>query len=299
MMRYLWAFLTVIGLVALGLTHLGRFAPIGDALAVVRPHVLALSLPVIIGLWLSGQRVTMWLVIVVVSVSGWSTWRDQAGHWDGEAPADFTLYQKNLLWNGATPEAILADIQSVSPDIITLQEVSATNAVILNGLAESHPYHRRCTTAGNGGIAILSRFPIEPTTDDCTGGDGLILARIALPDARIIWLGAVHLNWPYPYDQARQLPGIVETLGRLEGDIVIAGDFNMVPWGSAVRQIARAARGQRVGGYATTFPGFGMFAPLPIDQIMVPQGARAWVDVRPRLGSDHYGLVSSFSLPRR
>lgn len=298
-MRYLWAFLAGVGLIGLGLTHMGRWAPIGDAVAVLRPHVLVLSLPVIIGLWLSGQRATMWAVVLAVGLSGFSTWRDFRGAWDGTAPDDYTLYQKNLLWNAASPELMLADIRSASPDIVTLQEVSGANQPILDGLVESHPHRLFCQTLGNGGIAILSRFPFEPSTLSCTSGNGMILARVVLPGARLIWVAAIHLNWPYPFDQARQLPRIVESLGMLEGEIVIGGDFNMVPWGSAVRQITQAARGERVGGYGTTYPGFGALAPLAIDHVIVPRGARGWVDVRPRLGSDHMGLLLSFSLPAR
>ncbi len=296
-MRTLWVILAALGLMALALTHLGRWVPLGDAAAVIRPHVLVLSAPVIVGLWLARLRPTMWLVVAAVSASGVSTWRDLSGRWDVDARSDFVLYQKNLLWNVVSIDAVAQDILQSGADIVTLQEVSALNEELLQILAETHPHHRTCLSAGNGGIAILSRFPMEASPIDCTSGEGLILARVALPDKRLVWVGAVHLNWPYPFDQARQLPSVVAGLSSLDGDVIVAGDFNMVPWGSSVRQIAEAARGERVGGYYSTFPGFGPFAPLAIDHVIIPDRARGWVDVRPRYGSDHHGLLAEFSLP--
>jgi len=77
--------------------------------------------------------------------------------------------------------------------------------------------------------------------------------------------------------------------------MLIAGDFNMVPWGSSVRSIAKAAESERIGGYVTTFPAFGGLAPLAIDHVLIPKGGQGQIETRPLLGSDHLGLVARFS----
>lgn len=295
-MRYLWAFLAFVGLMGLGLTHLGRWAPLGDAMAVVRPHIIALGVPVALGLMLASQRRLGAIVALALITSATATFFD----WRGVAlrgSGTLTLYQKNLLWNGATGADLLADIRATQPDFITLQEVSRENVAVFDALAAAYPYQRRCVSQGNGGIAILSRYPLGAPGAGCDVGDGIVVARVALPDGRSFWLGAVHLNWPYPFDQARQVPGIIAGLGELDGPIVISGDFNMVPWGSAVRRIAAAADTARLGGYGLTFPSFGPLAPLAIDHVLIPLAAKGEIDRRPRFGSDHFGLLARFTLP--
>lgn len=299
-MRALWLVLAILGVAALALTHLGRWVPLGDALAVIRPQVIVLSIPVILGLTLSWQarvgRAVAAVVLISVTLTGLD-WLGGASRLGAEAVgSELTLYQKNLLWNGTDRAALLADIQAADPDLITLQEVSRQNALIVDGLKATHPYRLLCVSRGNGGIAILSRYPLITTGQSCSLGEGIVLARVDMPERDPIWVGSVHLNWPFPYDQARQVPGIIEGLLGLEGSVILGGDFNMVPWGSAVRRIGDAARSDRIGGYASTYPGFGMLAPLAIDHVLIPQGATGAIEIRPRLGSDHHGLLARFSL---
>ncbi|WP_165352785.1 endonuclease/exonuclease/phosphatase family protein [Loktanella sp. IMCC34160] len=297
-MRALWGLLAVIGLVVLALTHLGAAVPLGDALAVLRPHVILLGVPVVLGLLLARLGRVALVALAAVSASAWFTYSD----WHGTADrltgtGALSIYQKNLLWNGTDRDALLQDIRTSDADFVTLQEVSRENAAIVDGLADLYPHRQICQSAGNGGIAILSRHPLQDGQDGCRAGEGIILARADLPNGDSLWIGSVHLNWPFPYDQARQVPGVIRGLAALDEPVLIGGDFNMVPWGSAVRQIARAARADRVGGYGSTFPGFGWFAPLAIDHVLVPDGTAARAEVRPRFGSDHLGVLVRLDLP--
>lgn len=295
-LRALWAFLTALGLLALGLTHIGWFAPIGDALAVLRPHVIVLSLPVILGLFL----LRLWRLAIVtglcVVVSAFLGWRDWAGVASDTADG-LVIYQKNLLWNGQDRENLALDIRESEADIVTLQEVSRQNQIVLEMLATDFPFKVACQSAGNGGIAILSRWPLGEAPGGCQAGEGMILAEVRPPDGSRFYVASVHLNWPFPYDQARQVERAIETLAQLEGPVVIGGDFNMVPWGSSVQRIAKAAGAERLGGYYSTYPGFGILAPLPIDHVLVPQDGTGRISLRPRFGSDHHGLLAHVVLP--
>ncbi len=299
--RAVLTFVAICGVIVLTLSLLGRWVPMGDALAVVRVHVLVLAVPVLVALVMAGGAVRAGVIAVpvlaVLAVTVWQ-YRGPAPRMPAEPSGRVvTLYQKNLLWNGADPAAILADILASDADIVTLQETSERNAVVADGLAAAYPHRLTCSTSGNGGIALYARWPLRQPGERCAFANGLVVAEATLPDGSRLWIGSVHLNWPWPYRQARQMPGIVERLASLDGPVVIAGDFNMVPWGSSVRRVARAAGVRRLGQYWTTFPQFGRAMPLPIDQVLIPQGAAGRLEVRPLLGSDHLGLLARFALP--
>lgn len=299
--RAVLTFVAICGVIVLILSLLGRWVPMGDALAVVRVHVLVLSVPVLVALAVSGggrrAAVIAIPVLAVVAVTLWH-YRGPAPQMAADVPGPvLTLYQKNLLWNGADPAAILADILASDADIVTLQETSSRNAVLADGLAAAYAHRLTCSTSGNGGIALYARWPLRQPGERCAFANGLVVAEATLPDGSHLWIGSVHLNWPWPYRQARQMPGIVDRLASLEGPVLIAGDFNMVPWGSSVRRVAGAARARRLGHYWTTFPQFGRAMPLPIDQVLIPEGAAGRLEIRPLLGSDHLGLLARVTLP--
>ena len=293
-MRNLIRLLAYLGLFVLAFTHVGAWIPLGDSLAIGRPIVLVAGIAIAFLLVAVDARKLALVSLAAVMVSGALTWRDFAGSAPREV-GQYTLYQKNLLWNGTTPEEILADIRLVSPDFITLQETSQDNAIILEGLEGSHPHRLACASQGNGGIAVLSRFPLEISERGCQTGSGIVIAEAQFPNGDSLWVGSVHLNWPFPYNQNTQVRSVLAGLSQIDGDVILGGDFNMVPWGSSVRRVAREAGAVRVGGYGSTFPGFGTYAPLIIDHVMVPKGTGATAALRPLLGSDHHGLELIFS----
>ena len=292
-MRSVLKFITFIGVALLAFTHLGTWIPLSDSLSLGRPLVLASGFVIVIVLLFFGLKRWAAGVLVAVIASGVVTWGDFTGG-AARGTGPLTLYQKNMLWNGATPESILADILSTDADFVTLQETSSINQLVLDGLEDRFPHRLACASQGNGGIALLSRYPLTPSGAGCSLGSGIVIAQAEVPEIGQIWVGSVHLNWPYPFTQASQVPKILHGLESLDGPIVIAGDFNMIPWGSSVRRIAETAGAVRVGGYLSSFPGFGAHLPFAIDHTLIPRGWQGAVDIRPLAGSDHYGLLLSF-----
>ena len=79
-------------------------------------------------------------------------------------------------------------------------------------------------------------------------------------------------------------------MAPLEGArTVIGGDFNMVASGQAISWVEDATLTQRVGPLVRTFDLYGY--PLGIDHILATGGGDN-LTVRPRFGSDHYGIVA-------
>ncbi len=286
--------IAVLILVGIGFSHLGTLIAFADSLAVVRPLLLIAGYAVVFALLFMRTRLFAAFVLVGVVASSIDTiWALHGGQ--GQA-GSLSLYQKNMLWNGTDRQSLLDDILRADADFVTLQETSNDNMSVLNGLESVYPHRLACTTAGNGGIAIYSKYPLTQPDPKCEFGDGVVVAQAELPDGAAVWVASVHLNWPFPYTQANQVPAITKGLAALEGPILVGGDFNMVPWGGSVRLIEEAARAERLGGYLTTFPKFGWKLILPIDHILIPETGEGFVEVRPLHGSDHFGLLARFSI---
>lgn len=292
-MKFAVWFLALLGLTALFASHLGVVHPAADSLAVARPWIFACAVPVIVALLFVAKRWVVGGVVVVVVLSMVLTWMDHRGGARGPA-GSVVLYQKNMLWNGGRRAELVGDILASGADIVTLQEVSGQNLAALASLAARYPYQQICAHAGTVRVAILSPHPFEISADNCGGNEGMALVQITLEDGRAVWVGAVHLRWPFPYSQSRHIPAITARLEALEGPVVVAGDFNMPAWGSSVRRIARAANAVRIGQYLTSFPQFGALVPLPIDHVMLPKGATGRLEMRPLFGSDHLGMLVHF-----
>ena len=261
--------------------YLGRFAGIGDALAVVRLPLAVLFALVVI--WADWPAALRWpLAAVALVILGQVLWL----RFQDAAPGPVTLYQKNLLFRNPTPQAVVDDILARAPDIVTLQEVSDSNRVILEDLAPTYPAQMFCDYASVGGIAVLSRWPATGQ-QVCLPGQGLTALQVMGPQGPV-WVASVHLHWPWPFGQAPQARALMAELAALDGPVILAGDFNMVPWGWSVRGLINAAGGQRVTGLQPTLWKRGI--PLPIDHVAAPGGGS--FEVLPRLGSDHNGILA-------
>lgn len=280
-MQRLVIFVAVILGAMLVVGHLGRFAGFGDALAVVRlPLAVAFALVVIWAGWPAAVRWPLAAVaLVILAQVLWLRFQDGP-------PGPVTLYQKNLLFRNPTPQAVVDDILARAPDIVTLQEVSDSNRVILQDLSQAYPAQVFCDYASVGGVAVLSRWPATGQ-QLCLPGQGLTALQVMGPKGPV-WVASVHLHWPWPFGQAPQARALMAELAALEDPVILAGDFNMVPWGWSVRGLIRAAGAQRVSGLQPTFLKRGI--PLPIDHVAAPGGGS--FEVLPKLGSDHNGILA-------
>ena len=276
-------------------SHLGFWAPIGDSLAVFRLHLetmATLGAAVLFSFRKQRAGTTLTVAVLVSCLSA------AGSTYTGLQPspsAHHSLYQKNLLLSGKTPEAIADDILATSADLVALQELSPRNHAALTWLFEAYQNDEICPGRKNRGVAILSDWEIVEGSVQCFPDLDLVLAQVVSDDGKI-WFGSVHLRWPYPRGQHSQAKKIEKVLVGLKGRVIIAGDFNMVPQGSSVRRIERAIGAKVSGRIQTTFPHFGPLVPLPIDHVLLPVGTRASVETRPLLGSDHFGLLARFSL---
>lgn len=276
--------------ILLGLT--GRVFPPGDSVAVIRPLAAVLLVPTAIALWALNCRYT---ALVCLTVSAIAATSFSAGFFRAEASCSgqcLTLYQKNL-HSKAWPRYPLADdIVLSSAQVVTLQEVSDHNRRYMAKLFEHYPFSLSCKFRPRQEVAILTSLPTVSGSEICLPGGGLAGVQVILPGGRPVWIVSLHLEWPFPYSQFQQSKLVSDRIGKLDGPVIVSGDFNMVPWGGSVREIREAAGNELLGKTRNSFKFGSWLLPLPIDTILVPKGTTGSVETRPFMGSDHLGLLA-------
>lgn len=277
----------------------GALHPAGDSLAVFRGVLSVAALAFAAALAALGFRQAAMLGAAVPALALASLAPDRIG-WPGAeaAPPGLVLYQKNLWVGLADPALLVADIRASGADVVTLQEVHARNLPVIEALADAFPTQVVCPRSRVGGVAVLARWPAVAGSAVCAEGRGLVAVTLDAPGGEVT-VASVHLHWPWPHGQPRQVECLEPVIAALPGPVVIGGDFNMVRWSSALRRIGAAARAAPVGRTRVTFPlGPGGLAGLSIDHVLAPGGAGD-ARLRPLLGSDHRGIVARVPLTPR
>lgn len=279
-------------LVLLG-SYLGALHPLGDSLAVFRVWIAGGVagvglLALILRVWATGC-----LAIFLAGVAAWTTLVPELPTTIAyPLPPEIIVYTKNLGAGRADWAALGQDIEDSAADVILLQEVTTETLASLAELLPNHPHLHVCNFSGWSAMAVASRWPLsEP---GCTVHRSLAYAVVDAPSGPI-WVASIHQVWPYPHEQAALLPDILEAVEAAPARQIIAGDFNMVPWGNSVRQIMDAGGTELISGINTTIEVRGVG--LPIDHVL----SDGWgiARRRPRFGSDHYGMHSLITWDRR
>lgn len=289
----------------------GRLHPAFDSLAHVRVHlsvlVILMALP---GLFLRGWRAigagTILLALAAIASAVVPLGGGEARAAEDGAPtgARYRLLQLNLRYDNATPGKVLSLIGEVQPDVITVEEVAERWKPWLALTSGEYPYRIVCPApAPIGGVAILSRRPFAHSKPArCYDRGSLAVARVRF-GGRSVDVAALHLGWPWPFDQPRQIQNIGGALAALQAPAILAGDFNATPWSAAVAHVAEAGRMRILRGIGSTWllkplPDLlRRHAGLPIDNLLVKGPLVAETTRKlPPVGSDHLPVLLEFDL---
>ncbi|NHF74145.1 endonuclease/exonuclease/phosphatase family protein [Paracoccus xiamenensis] len=280
-MRLFFQLLAVLTLIPLAASYAGRFHPLGDSLAVFRP---AMALAMLVLAFAFRRWWRLGVLALGLAAIGPILWMMRPGL--SVDPA-ITVYQKNLLFNRGEATALIEDFRASGAEVILLQELSERNLPIAEAMRDSHRYQILCPAHSVGRVAILSVYPLSD--EYCAENAGFTSARVQHP-AGAFTAVALHLHWPYPFGQEAQVNRAMADLAGMARPMILGGDFNMVPWAGAPGRIARATDTRIAGPIRPTL--FVKAYPLPIDHVLVPAGTDAVLERRPRLGSDHYGVLA-------
>ncbi|MBS9718590.1 endonuclease/exonuclease/phosphatase family protein [Pseudohalocynthiibacter aestuariivivens] len=299
MLRFLGVALCLSPVLPLVLGLTGGLHPIGDSFAVFRWHFAvltglgALILFTMSWKWLKGVA-AVWFGVAIFFGTGvlWAGLEHRVSE-----EAKYSLYQKNLSFRLADKQAVVSDILQHNPDFVTLQEVNEANTEVLSALAGQYQSQLTCGFLWVGAVSVASRWPMVEGSERCIERLGAVAIQVITADGPL-WLVSVHLHWPYPHTQARQIERLRPFLNGLDGRVVVGGDFNMVPWSYAMHSLLDLTETERAGAVSYTYSLFNGFLELPIDHVLVPatEGQETRTQLRPLLGSDHMGILARFKL---
>ncbi len=279
-------------LVLFAASFAGALHPIGDSLSVFR-YLIAFGVMTGAILAVRGWRRSLGVVVLTLAVFIEPLAASLSPLFVGPR-GTYSLYQKNMFYQNDDHDGLIRDIDTLAPDFVTLQEVAGANMPVYRHLVATFETAALCSRSGRASLAVMSQFPSTGKPPICSDQAGFLAVQVETPDGPV-WLAAIHLRWPWPKEQAQNVEAIVPILAELDGPIIMAGDFNAVPWSYAMIRLARASRTERVGPILRTLVGISPFLRIPIDHVLVP-GGQGTLQTRPELGSDHLGLLATFNL---
>ncbi|MBB6012348.1 endonuclease/exonuclease/phosphatase (EEP) superfamily protein YafD [Aquamicrobium lusatiense] len=221
-------------------------------------------------------------------------------------PADSAVYRLleiNLRYNNPTPEKVLSLIGRIQPDVVTLTEVGSMWEEKLALLKQAYPQQLICPRIRQPfSVAILSRRPLDESREArCAARLSLAVAPVDFGGTTID-VGAIHLGWPWPRPQARQIFRLEPHLAGLGDDAIVAGDLNAAPWSAAAASVAKAGGLMLIPSPGPTWihrllPKALLFAGLPIDNVFAKGSVIVHSSERLEdIGSDHVPLLVEFSI---
>jgi endonuclease/exonuclease/phosphatase (EEP) superfamily protein YafD len=311
MLRELRGAITALALVVCGVllaVSVDFGLPGQSLLQSLRFHIAAVLLALMLLLFLGGawRRGLLFLLAFALSAGQGAAivYRQQETRISAEAVGSkplFRLLSFNLLATNENGEKIAEFIASSGADIVLLME-AAPIGPHLGKLLATYPYQSGCTDGPEcGGVMLLSRTPLEAVTVTSLSQvwrDRLITAATTIDGQRISVVGA-HVVKPYFDEFAdEEVYRLGETIGRLTGPLVLAGDFNAAAWSNSVDRLAWQAKLAPGPAYPATWP--VRLGPLgvPIDNVFT--GAPLVIEqieaLDDGMGSNHRGLMAEIGL---
>lgn len=218
--------------------------------------------------------------------------------------ADLSLISFNALGENPRGDEIADFLIDAAPDVAVILEAPALHHH-LEPMWAAFPYNAGCGPGDRCDMAIFSQHALQDVEilPFYSIPGRLIVARIGL-DAGPVTLVAAHLTKPYYGDwHERQLDRLADVLERLDGPVILAGDFNSQPFVESFQRVLldrgemRLASRMQQTWPALELPG-SRYLGFAIDHVLVrgdisPVSAELMADP---IGSNHRGFISRFDL---
>lgn len=181
----------------------------------------------------------------------------------------------------------------------------AGEASLVAALPQLTSLYRPWLLKTNDGMGIFVKSGVGEH-DDFRVREAQVGSYALVVDARLkgidLTLAMVHLTRPFPLAgfgrQVRQVERLAGQLAEIPRPMILAGDFNALPWSKALNQLSAAMKAENVQ-WVGTFPA-GSPLKLAIDQVRVSGGLKILsLETGPDLGSAHLPLVATIAIPPR
>lgn len=193
-------------------------------------------------------------------------------------------------------------LESVSPDVIVVAEVTQQWSEALRHLRAEYPYATGSSRPGPWGLMVYSRLPFVEAELLDLGVPGTAHARVVLDvEDELLQVFAVHLYSPTNPQRAawrnQQLGELARRVGDSDLPTLVVGDLNVTPFSpyfDSLLDSAGVVDARRPLGFHFTWPTSPLPLWIPIDHALSDPSVRVTrVGRGPNTGSDHYPLEVS------
>ena len=223
-----------------------------------------------------------------------------------ESNTTIRVMSSNLLASNRNHKALLSQINEVNPDVIVFQEYTNRWHQTLASNLAVFPNRKVQIIDSPFGIAVYSKHPFIDANVSYYSGASFpaidVTVDLQPEPVRVL---AVHPVPPMSAATFASRNQYLEAVGKdvrsANGPVIVAGDFNAVPWSWQLKDLLQQANLQNARdgfGLKPTWP--GNFVPLwvPIDHILHSEHLSVVkFDVGESLGSDHKPVWAELAFP--
>jgi|AraplaMF_Cvi_mLB_1032043.scaffolds.fasta_scaffold11304_2 endonuclease/exonuclease/phosphatase (EEP) superfamily protein YafD len=221
-----------------------------------------------------------------------------------EAVKTFKLLSFNIEDSNLENGARIADlIVGSKADVVEIFEASPIGSQ-LQRIIDIYPYRIGCGVMTNDcDSLILSKRPFRMQSMRSLGSlwdNRFILATIDM-DGQPVNFASAHLSKPY-FDEFHmvELDIMAQLLKDVRGPLILAGDFNASVIAPDMRYFLKETDLRHSFPEPATWPISGGAYGIAIDHVFAraPLQLNSVQQIPDAMGSNHYGLVTEFSIPR-
>ncbi|UXN72595.1 endonuclease/exonuclease/phosphatase family protein [Devosia sp. A8/3-2] len=235
--------LAVLAMLGLAAASFDLPVPNPDVLQSLRFHLAAVCLVLPIALFMLGARwrgvLVLALILLSIGRGAYLIHQQQEPRSRLAAVADsdgFAIMSFNVLASSDRGEDIADYMIELAPDIAVIMETPGIERT-LDRLADTFPYRIGCENSLTCDLSLFSRTPLADAQMHLLGEmkrERLISARTII-DGRPVTIVALHLSKPY-FDgmSIDELWQITHLLQRIDGPVLLSGDFNSAARSSSV-----------------------------------------------------------------
>ncbi|MCB1278557.1 endonuclease/exonuclease/phosphatase family protein [Prosthecobacter sp.] len=283
------------------LGSLGRFHWTFDLLSHFRLQYIVVNAVIVV---FALFRRRTWLLLVSLISLLWNAqiihaYHHTAGIEEAGSVKPLRVMTFNVMMDNPNQVAAIEHVMKADADIVCLLEVNESWQTSLEPLRVKYPHRVEEMNDGNFGIACYTRLPLK----------SLEVRRFTIWRLPSLLLTLDHLGVPLTFigthpippmgglsahEWREQLSQIGAIVTDLEGEVIVAGDFNATPWCEGMR-LLREKSGLDFHSVDPVWPPtWGLRLPMmiPIDHVLVKRGLTVQKrTIGPEMGSDHRSVT--------